>query len=70
MKSLGASAMLFQSQFSDLISRFGATPEVVGAITTAIEAMSAAGIAGTQDLIDWLKTMGVKVEPIEMKDSV
>jgi len=64
MESLGGSAMDLQDQFSDMISRFGATPEVIAAITAAVESMSAAGVDDVGELISWLETMGVTIDSL------
>jgi len=56
--------MDLQDQFSDMISRFGATPEVIAAITAAVESMSAAGVDDVGELISWLETMGVTIDSL------
>ncbi len=64
MKDLGGNAMDLQSQFSDLITRFGATPEVIAQITAALQAMDAAGVAGVGNLVAWLGTLGIEIEGV------
>ncbi|MHC5034283.1 MAG: hypothetical protein ACYTFZ_04545 [Planctomycetota bacterium] len=66
MQAVGGSAMDLQDQFSDLLSRFGATPEVVDAITAAVEAMAAAGVEGVGDLVAWLNTMGLTIDGVAL----
>lgn len=65
MSEVGGSAMQLQSQFSDLISRFGATPAVVAQITAAVQLMASEGVAGVGELVNWLETLGVTIDGVK-----